>query len=117
VETILVKLVDASPLLVFFLLLVYLEYLRDQQRIKNATALEDRREVHEKAMQDKQIKHDTEVVSLYAAFNQELVKEIRLSHEAIKASLDEHEKESEERYKRLGITKDLLKAAAERTKR
>jgi len=53
-------------------------------------------------------------LQLYASFNQQLISEIKLSHRAIMDKLTEHEDESEKRYERMGITKDLLKAATER---
>jgi hypothetical protein len=54
------------------------------------------------------------VVKLYASFNQQLVTEIKLSHQAIMMKIEDHDKDSEQRYERLGITRDLVKAAQER---
>jgi len=108
------KIIEASPYLGFVILYILLDAKREERRITNATTLESRREVHEKDMQDRQIKHSDDVLQLYAAFNQQLISEIKLSHNAIMNKLAEHERESEERYERMGITKDLLRAATER---
>lgn len=109
--TVITKLIEASPYLAFVLLFIWFDSKREEKRTENAAALETRREAHEKEMQEKQFKHDSDTLSLWASFNQQLVSEIKLSHKAIMDKLDEHERESEERYERMGVTKDLLKAA------
>ena len=119
------KIIEASPYLGFVILYILLDARREERRTTGATALENRREAgaaalesqresHEKTMQDRQIKHSDDVLQLYASFNQQLINEIKLSHNAIMNKLAEHEQESEDRYERMGITKDLLRAATER---
>ena len=108
---ILTKLGEASPYLLFVILYIILDHRREERRTANAAALEERREAHEKEMQERQIRHDTDVLQVWAGFNQNLVEEIKSSHAAIMQKLDEHENESEKRYERMGITKDLMKAA------
>lgn len=110
-ETVLVKIVDASPYLGFVLLFIWFEYIREQKRIAGAEALETRREAHEKAMQEKQLQHDRDINTLWSAYIQEMVNEIKNSHTDILRMLEEHEFESEKRYERMGITKDLINRA------
>lgn len=116
-DSVISEIVKASPYLGFVLLFIWFDAQREEKRIKNATEAAVRREQHENVMQDRQIKHDDDVIQLYASFNQQLVQEIKLSHQAIMTRLTEHEEESEKRYQRMGITKDLLKAANEKTRR
>jgi hypothetical protein len=106
------KLIEASPYLGFVILYILLDAKREERRTHNAAELESRREEHEQAMQDRQIKHDNEVLQLYASFNQQLVVEIKLSHQAIMSKVQDFDERTEKRLDRLGITQDLLKAAA-----
>jgi hypothetical protein len=111
------ELIKASPYLAFILLFLWVEAKREDRRVLNAKALEDRRETHEKEMQARQLQQDRDINNLWASYIQQIVDEIKTSNRAIMQRIDEHEKESEDRYERIGITKDLLKAASERTRR
>jgi hypothetical protein len=118
IETsVLIEILKASPYLGFILLFIWFEAGREEKRVKNAESLETRRENHEKLMQEKQLQHERDMNTLWAGYIQELVDGIEKSHQELMKRLDEHEKKSDDRYDRIGITKDLLKAAAERTKR
>lgn len=121
-ETIIAKLIEASPYLAFLLIYMYLESKREDKRIQqqsaeearrveNAAALETRREKHEKEMQEKDLQHSRDVNNLMAGYIQQMVNEIKVGNVAIINKLQEHEEASEKRYERMGITKDLLKAA------
>jgi hypothetical protein len=110
------KLIEASPYLGFVLLFIWLEIKREEKRVENAAALETRREIHEKGMLERQLQQDRNINELWASYIQQLVNEIKLSHAAIIRAVEEHEKESEDRYEKMSITKDLFKAAAERKK-
>lgn len=115
IETnVLIKIIEASPYLGFVLLFIWFESRREEKRVENAAKLESRREEHEKAMQDKQLQHDRDAHSLWAAYIQQIVNEIKSGNIAILEKMDDHDKNDEERYKRLDITKDLFKAASER---
>ena len=116
-ESIIGEIVKASPYLGFILLFIWFEAYREDKRIANATALETRREEHENVMQEKQIKHDNEVLTLFASFNQQLIQEIKSSHGVIMSKIDKLDEETEKRYARLSVTQDLLKAAAAQAKR
>src|SRR5512139_1209939 len=104
-ENVIIKIVDASPYLGFVLLFMWFEYVREQKRVQNAAELETRRENHEKAMQDKQLQHQRDINTLWSAYIQEMVNEIKKSHADILQVIQQHETESEKRYDRMGITK------------
>lgn len=111
------EIIKASPYLAFILLFLWVEAKREEKRVENAKALEDRREAHEKDMQARQLQQDRDINTLWAGYINQIVEEIKASNRAIMQRLDEHEKESQDRYERIGITKDLLKAASERRSR
>src|SRR5690349_1694225 len=115
--SVIAKLIEASPFLGFILLFLWYEAKRDDKRVENAEKLETRRENHEKAMQEKQLKHDNDVNSLWAAYIQQIVNEIKVGNQALLEKMEEHDTADGERYKRLEITQNLFKAAQEKTRR
>jgi len=127
-DTILLKIIEASPYLGFVLLFIWFEARREERRqqavieqekrrVENAAALEARRETHEMQMQTRQLEQDRTINQLWASYIQQIVNEIKAGNTAIIQKITEHEEESTERYERMGITKDLLKAASEKTRR
>lgn len=115
--SVIAKIIEASPYLGFVLLFIWFEAKREDKRIMNAAALESRREAHEKAMQEKQLQHDRDVNNLWASYIQQIVDEIKLGNVALIEKLEEHDKASEKRYERLGVTRDLFKAAQDKGRR
>lgn len=118
--TVIAKLIEASPYLGFILLFLWFESKREDKRIANAAALETRREEHEKKMQEKELQHARDINQLWALHFQNIANEIKAGNQLLVEKLEEHEKQSAERYERIGVTQNLLKAAAsasERSKR
>lgn len=111
-ENIIAKIVEASPYLGFILLFMWFESKREDKRIENAAILETRREVHEKAMQERILQHDREINTLWAGYIQQIVEEIKVGNRTLLGKLDEHEEDNKERYKRMEITMNLFKAAS-----
>jgi hypothetical protein len=114
--TVISKIIEASPYLGFVLLFMWFEARREDKRITNAAALESRRENHERLMQERQIKHDNEINTLWAGYIQSIVAEIKAGNTALINKLEEHDSASSKRYERLGITGDLLKIAQEKSR-
>jgi hypothetical protein len=115
--TVIAKLIEASPYLGFILLFLWFEMKREDKRIAGATALETRREEHEKKMQDKELQHARDINQLWALHFQNIANEIKAGNQAMIEKLQEHDEASAERYERLAITKELFKAAQEKLKR
>ena len=103
------KLIEASPYLAFLLIYMWLEERKYQKRVENATTLESRRETHEKEMEARRLAHEKDMNTLWASYIQQLVNEIKTSHQILMNKLDEHEEESEKRYSKIGLTQDILK--------
>lgn len=121
------KLGEAIPYAVLYVVIVLImlnaEDKRDEKRVTNATALENKREAHEKAMQDKQLQHERDLNTLWAIQQKETVtqmmttvqdfqQQVIASNTKVIERMDAFDEKDEERYKRLGVTQDLLKAAA-----
>jgi hypothetical protein len=115
--TVIAKLIEASPYLGFILLFLWYEAKREDKRIAGAAALETRREEHEKKMQEKELQHARDINQLWALHFQNIANEIKAGNQALIEKLEEHDKSSADRYERIGITKDLLKMAQEKTRR
>jgi hypothetical protein len=114
--TVIAKLIEASPYLGFILLFLWFESKREDKRIVGAAALETRREEHEKKMQERDLQHARDINQLWALHFQNIANEIKAGNQALIDKLEEHDKNSEERYERMAVTKELLKAAAEQRK-
>jgi hypothetical protein len=113
---VLTKIIEASPYLGFILLFMWFEAKREDKRITNATALETRREEHEKKMQERDLQHARDINQLWALHFQKIANEIKAGNQALIDKLQEHDEASAERYERLAITKDLWKMAAQQEK-
>lgn len=72
-------------------------------RVKNATELEDRRE-----------KHEREINNMWANSIKMLIDQQDKAHQVMMSALKEHDKASQERYDRIGITNDLIQAVKDR---
>jgi hypothetical protein len=75
----------------------------EELRVKNATELEDRRETHER-----------EINNMWANSIKMLLDQQDRAHQVMMSALKEHDKASQERYDRLGITNELIQAVKER---
>jgi hypothetical protein len=103
-EGILLKFIDASPFLAFLLVYIWIDSKREDKRVANASSLETRRENHEREMNN-----------MWAQHIKSITDQIATSHQVIMSKLADHDKESQERYERMNITKDLIKAAEQQT--
>lgn len=110
---VLAELIRQSPTAAALLGAVYLFLKREREaeetRVKNAEALENKRQAH-----------DLQVNAMWAKYIKNIVDTISTSNQNIVDALATHEKASEERYDRLGVTQDLIdavKAAADATKK
>lgn len=108
----LAELIRQSPIAAALLGAVYLFLRREREaeeiRVRNAEALENKRQAHE-----------LQVNAMWASYIKNIVDTISISNEKIVNALAAHERASEERYDRLGVTQDLIdavKAAATNAK-
>jgi hypothetical protein len=72
-------------------------------RTKNATELEDRRE-----------KHEREINNMWANSIKMLIDQQDKAHQVMMSAIKEHDRASQERYDRIGITNDLIQAVKDR---
>ena len=110
--SVIAKIIEASPYLGFILLFLWFESKREDKRIAGASALETRREEHEKKMQEKELQHARDINQLWALHFQNIANEIKAGNQALIDKLEEHDKNTAEHYERIGVTQNLLKAAA-----
>jgi hypothetical protein len=99
----LAELIRQSPIAAALLGAVYLFLRREKEaeelRVKNAEALENKRQTHE-----------ITVNAMWASYIKNILDTVTISNQKIVDALAAHEKSSEERYERLGITQDLIDA-------
>lgn len=110
------ELVRQVPNLVIFLLIVYLfqknEEKREAQRVENARRLEDKREAHERELEKKRQAHDLQMNNMWASYIKSIIDQQTDAYKALIEIIKEHEEASQERYKRMGITNELIKQAS-----
>jgi hypothetical protein len=108
-DNLLLEFVKQAPYIAALIILVYMfqrnEEKREQQRVENAKAIEQERQAQVR-----------ELNNMWANSIKQIVDQHAQASLAIMTALREHEESSKERYKRLGITQDLLDAATERRK-
>jgi len=75
---------------------------------------EERRVVNAKEMEKERRDHELMINNMWATYIKTLADKQDEAYVAIAEALADHEKASSERYERMGITKDLLKAVKER---
>lgn len=107
VETVLAEAGKQAPYIVALIVLVGLflatEERREKNRVANAKELEDRREAHER-----------EINNMWANSIKMIVESQDKSHQMMMESLKQHELASRERYERMAKTDDLIQAVRER---
>lgn len=100
-------LIKELPVAAALILIVYLflsnDNKREQQRIENAKAMEAERKNHEMQINAMWAQHIKMLVDNQTEGNTTIVK-----------ALTEHELNSQRRYERMGITKDLLDSVREK---
>jgi hypothetical protein len=106
-STIYIELIKQAPYIAALILLVgiflWTEDRRETKRIANAKELEDRREAH-----------DREINNMWANSIKMITEQQNRTSEALMTALKEHDRASQERYEKIGITNDLIQAVKER---
>ena len=74
-----------------------------RKRIENAKELENRREAHER-----------EINNMWANSIRMINEQQSKTSEALMTALKEHDRASQERYEKIGITNDLIQAVKDR---
>lgn len=113
-DNLITEIIKVSPYLGFVLMYMVFEARREDKRTENAKALEDRREAHDIALEEKREEHDREMNNMWANSIKMIVESIQSSNKALMDALAAHDKASEERYEKIGNTKELMKAVQER---
>jgi hypothetical protein len=87
--------------LMIVLVVVFLNYIQkgEASRVQNARDLEDKREAHER-----------DINNMWANSIKLIVDQQEKSHQAVMEMLKQHEQASRERYERMAKTDDLIKA-------
>lgn len=120
-ENLFIELAKQVPNLVIFLAVVYMfqknNEKQEQLRIENARRLEDKREAHEKTIEERRQAHDREMNNMWANNVKSLIDQQNQTFKMVVDIINDHEKASQDRYERMGITKDLLDAAREKIAR
>ena len=108
------------PAMVVLVAIVWLflaaEDKRDAQRVANAKQLEQERSINAQRLEEARQKHESEMNAMWASHIKSLVETQREIYKAIADTLSDHEKASQERYEKMGITKDLLDVARKQFK-
>jgi predicted hydrolase (HD superfamily) len=101
-----VSLIEGAPWAAALILTIYLflraEQMREERRDANAK---------EKAQEDRA--HDLALYHMRDNHISVIVAKMEAVYQLIAKSLDEHEKADAERYKKIGITQDLLRIASQ----
>jgi hypothetical protein len=109
-DTIYIELIKQAPyiaaLIVLVAIFLWTEDRRESKRVQNATELENRRELHER-----------EINNMWANSIRMIIDQQNQTSQAIMAALKEHDKASQERYERIGITNDLIQAVKDRNRK
>jgi nicotinamide mononucleotide adenylyltransferase len=100
--------------------MMFLTFMRqnEDKRLLHDKTLEDQRVENAKQREIERRAHEIEMNSMWANYIKSLVEQVNSGHQAIVAALKTHEQESQDRYDRIGVTNDLLRAARDQqTKR
>lgn len=105
-----IKFIEQAPWAAAIILTVYmfLKYLKEQEaaRALNAAAMaKERRE------------HELEINNMWAVNIKTMIEKQDDTFTAIATALAQHERSSQDRYDKIGITKDLIRAVKERQAR
>lgn len=105
-----IEMAKASPIGLAMIAIVWIfvtnENKRDQQRIENG-----------KERAAEQRAYDMQVQSMWANNIKAIIDRVDEGQKMIAQALNEHERLSRERYEKMGITDDLLRAAKEMLKK
>ena len=108
-DTIYIELIKQAPYIAALIVLVAIfTWTNDRnevRRVENAKALEAQREAHER-----------DINNMWANSIKSIVEQQNQTSQVIMAALKEHDKASQERYDRIGITNDLIQAVKARNK-
>ncbi len=104
-----IEMAKASPIGLAMIAIVYIfvtnENKREQQRIENG-----------KERAAEQRAYDMQVQSMWASNIKNLIDKVDDGQKMIAHALADHERQSRERYEKMGITDDLLQLAKEKLK-
>jgi hypothetical protein len=120
-ENLFIELAKQVPNLVIFIIIIWLfqknEEKREIQRTENARRLEDKREAHEKELETRRQAHDLQMNNMWASYIKNIIDQQNQTFKMVMDIINEHEKASQERYDKMGITQDLLQAARDQLAR
>lgn len=99
-----------------FVVWQFLTFLSRQEdkRYTHEKELEAERSNNERSIEDSRQKYNSETNSMWASHVRTLTESTERLAKTIAEALSDHEKASQERYEKMGITKDLLDAALAR---
>lgn len=109
-DNLLVNLIQQAPYIAAIITVVYMfqrsEEKREQQRVENAKALDAERQA--------QIR---ELNNMWANNIKQIVEQHAQTQVALMTALKDHDKASQERYEKIGITNDLIQAVKTRNQK
>jgi len=109
-----------APYIVALIVLVSLFLITDERReakrLQNTRELEDNRVKNATELENKREAHERDINNMWAQSIKMIVDQQERAHQTMMAALKEHDKASQDRYDRLGITNDLIQAVKERQK-
>lgn len=117
-STVYIELIKQAPYVAALIILVFIflwaEDRRESTQMKNAKELEETRTKNAKDLEDKREAHEREINNMWANSIKMIVEQQQQAHQVIMSALREHDKASQERYDKIGITNDLIAAVKER---
>lgn len=115
------KLGEQAPYLVIILLLVwaFLTYIskQDDKRLAHEKEMEKMRTENAKEREKERREHELTIANMQANSMKQLIENITHMMQVQANALAEHERSSQERYDKMGITNDLLSAAKDAMRR